>query len=205
MLDSILLTNCALKTRFPKGNRVCKSQVLALKNQRTSFFLLLLQLKNHDLISIGIGVALGIKKRKRKRKKKKENQRKRETNLIRHWDENRWVWVSSSSTWVWIMFVRFWFRVPIGMSCGAIVGFGFVSFDRWWWRICWVWVWVCRVWVLIGTIVPGFCWFGFEEFAGDGFCVKLESLELDFNGNSSLLCSSYYSKTDSNKLDMLVS
>ena len=148
---------------------------------------------------------LELKKEKEKEKKKKENQRKRETNLIRHWDENRWVWVSSSSTWVWIMFVRFWFRVPIGMSCGAIVGFGFVSFDWWWWRICWVWVWVCRVWVLIGTIVPGFCWFGFEEFAGDGFCVKLESLELDFNGNSSLLCSSYYSKTNTNKLDMLVS
>ena len=69
--------------------------------------------------------------------------------------------------------------------------------------------------VLIGTIVPRFCKFGFEEFARVGwrqrkeFCVKLESPELDFNvaksRNLGLLCSSYDSKIDSNKLEMLVS
>ena len=104
------------------------------------------------------------------------------------------------------------------------------------WGNCWFWVCEFRsvvVACLLGLGLSlqglGFDWnnctqvllFGFEEFAGDGFyvkleefagdgiCVKLESPELNFNEarsrNSSLLCSSYYSKIDSNKLGMLVS
>ena len=62
-----------------------------------------------------------------------------------------------------------------------IVGFGFVSSDRYEVVVCLLGLglslqgfdWLDRYevlgfeWkVLIGMIIPGFCWFGFEEFAG---------------------------------------
>ena len=79
MLDSILLANHVLKTRFLGWNRVCKSWVPALKNQRpfsTSFFLLLLQLKNHDP-STNIEAALRIKLKKEEEGRTRERERKR--------------------------------------------------------------------------------------------------------------------------------
>ena len=135
-----MLANRVLKTRFPRGNWVCKSQVLALKNQRLHSLLLSSFFSNSK-----ITISALASQRLLELKKRRENWRKREkaeTNLhqgelapshsgepplIRHWDENSWVWVFSCSPWVWIAFVGFWF----------------VGFD---WDELWrdYWFWVCE-------------------------------------------------------------
>ena len=103
---------------------------------------------------------------------------------------------------VWLLVLGLWVSIGGG---GVFVGFGF-DFE-----FAGFGFWSKQSYLgfagLIGFeefATDGFC-VKLEEFAGDGFCVKLESLELDFNGNSSLLCLSYYSKTDSNEFEMLVS
>ena len=98
MLDSILLANHVLKTWFLGWNWVCKSRVPALKNQRpfsTSFYLLLLQLKNHDP-STNIKAALRIKLKKEEEGRIRERERKqrqtctKKNNHLLNQENHRW-------------------------------------------------------------------------------------------------------------------
>ena len=201
----------------------------------TSFFLLLLQLKNHDL-STGIGGALGINKKK-KRKKRGELEKKRESKdrLVPRRTATfpiRRATTDSPLRWEQVGMDLVFFLMGMNSVCWVLV----CRFrSRWvvvqllvfglWGRFWLEWIvlgfyWFCSDWIrivrnvlleLIGSDQT--C--EEEEFVGVGwrwrkeFCVKLESPKLDFNvtisRNSSLLCSSCYSKIESNKLEMLVS
>ena len=147
-----MLANRVLKTRFLGGNQVCKSRVPALKNQRpysllsSSFFLLLLQLKNHDL-STGIGVALGIKKRKRKQKGELEKKResKDRPNSPLKWGQvgmGLLFFSAGMNSICWVLVYRF--RLGWVVTRFLVLGL-WVLIAISWWHVCWVWVWVCRV------------------------------------------------------------